>query len=659
MHSKNQRRHGSPSSSRAPLVPMKAKMSLSQSEVEPLPFRVPRDYPHSRFSKAPLAVYPPKGGRTKACVSLPVVTLEKMPCFSRSEGAHVKVNSSSSTSSSSSSSSSLSVPSSSPASSSTSASLNSTLPSPASHKNQEKLLNGRGPVTPRSTTPPLLIDRRPSPSRSPLDKRPAPSPSAQDRRPAASPSPSSADRRTGVPPSPSDRKHPNGAKGNRHRRVSGRVFDPNKHCGVLDPESKRPCTRSLTCKTHSLTHRRAVPGRKKDFDILLAEHKGRAKEKEAGQKRDTAGSQSAQSAQSLDTSSSNVPSSCHNGKTTPTLKLRLANAHINRGSGGGGAVVLSSTPVPVPAPDPVLPSWQKCGGDVRVSSDEGEAELPEDTEKPSCHYSPYHPRPISCCAFRSRLMGRGHYVFDRRWDRMRLALHCMVEKHVNAQMWRKVPLVADSVVSSSPSPSEASPLSSPSLSTLAPALPDGVSMVSYSTPFSHNGAGVFCIRDPEPSPKLPQTKAAKPARTSGEGVAVKRRKPPPISDTAAYRKNGNGYHPPPGPAHISNGTAALSVRAKPRTGGPGPRDSDRYPSVELSLPQALTGDHGGVSSHSPLPCSSAEARKRKTSSSGDRPGKITKTTALDGIFRKSSAGLLSSVAEASQSALSRLPKVHH
>lgn len=30
--------------------------------------------------------------------------------------------------------------------------------------------------------------------------------------------------------------------------ILGRVYDPNKHCGVLDPESERPCTRSLTCK---------------------------------------------------------------------------------------------------------------------------------------------------------------------------------------------------------------------------------------------------------------------------------------------------------------------------------------------------------------------------------------------------------------------------
>uniref|UniRef100_A0A3B1K0K3 Ataxin 7-like 1 n=1 Tax=Astyanax mexicanus TaxID=7994 RepID=A0A3B1K0K3_ASTMX len=409
MHSKNnQRRQGSPGGSGAPLVQMKGK--VSQAEVEPLQFRVPREFPHSRFSRAPLAVYPPKGGRTKACVSLPVVSLEKMPCFTRSEGAPVKVTSTTST---------LSVPSStssSVSSSTTSSPLKPALTSPASQKNQEKLLNGRGPVTPRSTqrstqrstTPPQLIDRRPSPSRSPLDKHttqspsPSPSPSSSSHKPSSSPSPSTPDRRPGVPPSPSDRKQPNGAKASRHRKVSaqlqpvhqrkGRVFDPNKHCGVLDPESQRPCTRSLTCKTHSLAHRRAVPGRKRVFDILLAEHKGRANEKEAGQKKETASGQSAQCTSSPDTSSS-LSTGCNNGKATPTLKLRLAKAHTNRGSGGGGAVVLSSTPVPVPVPDPVLPGWLTLGGESPVSSDEGEAELPE--EKPAYYHTPSHPQPIS------------------------------------------------------------------------------------------------------------------------------------------------------------------------------------------------------------------------------------------------------------------------
>lgn len=52
-----------------------------------------------------------------------------------------------------------------------------------------------------------------------------------------------------------------------------REYDPNKHCGVCLPDMERPCTRSLTCKTHSLTLRRAVQGRVKNFDELLSEHR--------------------------------------------------------------------------------------------------------------------------------------------------------------------------------------------------------------------------------------------------------------------------------------------------------------------------------------------------------------------------------------------------
>lgn len=595
MHSKNQRRHCSPSGSRTPLVPVKAKLTVSQSDGEPLAFRVPRDYPHSRFSRAPLAVYPPKGARAKACVSLPVVSLEKMPCFSRSEGSNIKVNSTSASPVSSLSSTS-SSPSSTP--------LKSSLTSPASQKSQEKLLNGRGPVTPRSVTPPSMIDRRPSPSRSPLEKRPAPSPSPLDKRPASSTSPSLLDRRTIVLPSSPDKTLQNGAKGGKHRRVSGRVFDPDKHCGVLDPETKRPCTRSLTCKTHSLTHRRAVPGRRKEFDILLAEHKGRAKEKETGQKKDVqVGSQSVQVAPTHDATPS-LSTSCTNGKTTPTLKLRMANSHSHKVCGGGGAVVLSSAPAPPPPES--APGWQKPSADTRLSSDEGEIEPSEESEKLLYHYSPNHPQAISCCAFSSRLMGRGHYVFDRRWDRVRLALHCMVEKHVNSLMWRKVPLAVESA-------SEVSPLSSAFLS--APL--DGVSMLS----FSHNGAGVFCIRDPEPRPRQQRNKPAKNQKASAE--------------TPKKRKNGNSYD---FPAHISNGTAALSSRAK------------------------RVQDPAGVPSLSVLSFGGSEGRKRKSSGSSTgsgKPSKTTKSTALDGIFRKSSNALLAAVAETPQNTLSRQPRAPH
>ena len=70
-------------------------------------------------------------------------------------------------------------------------------------------------------------------------------------------------------------------KSTNHRKLlpcKDRLYDPNKHCGVSIPDSDKPCTRSLTCKTHSLTLRRAVQGRNKNFDELLAEHR---EEKEA------------------------------------------------------------------------------------------------------------------------------------------------------------------------------------------------------------------------------------------------------------------------------------------------------------------------------------------------------------------------------------------
>ena len=52
-----------------------------------------------------------------------------------------------------------------------------------------------------------------------------------------------------------------------------------RHCGVWDAEAKRNCTRSLTCKSHSVYLKRKVPQRTGPFDDLLAAHKA-AKEAE-------------------------------------------------------------------------------------------------------------------------------------------------------------------------------------------------------------------------------------------------------------------------------------------------------------------------------------------------------------------------------------------
>lgn len=55
--------------------------------------------------------------------------------------------------------------------------------------------------------------------------------------------------------------------------LKDRKYDADKHCGVQVSPNLSPCTRSLTCKTHSLTLRRSVPGRRDSFDNLLNEHR--------------------------------------------------------------------------------------------------------------------------------------------------------------------------------------------------------------------------------------------------------------------------------------------------------------------------------------------------------------------------------------------------
>ena len=52
------------------------------------------------------------------------------------------------------------------------------------------------------------------------------------------------------------------------------ALDFDRHCGVVASNGV-PCTRSLTCKSHSISSKRAVPGRTKSYDELLASHLGR------------------------------------------------------------------------------------------------------------------------------------------------------------------------------------------------------------------------------------------------------------------------------------------------------------------------------------------------------------------------------------------------
>uniref|UniRef100_A0A7N5K4U0 Ataxin 7 like 1 n=1 Tax=Ailuropoda melanoleuca TaxID=9646 RepID=A0A7N5K4U0_AILME len=538
---KEERRHGSmcrpspspaspPSHSRTSLVQVKTKACLSgqnSASSTSKPFKTPKDNLLTSSSKQH-TVFSAKGSRDKPCVPVPVVSLEKIPNLVKADGANVKMNSATTTAVTCSTSS---------CAVSTPPLIKPVLMSKSVPPSPEKILNGKGIV---STT--------------------------------------------------IDKKHQNGTKNNNkpYRRLSEREFDPNKHCGVLDPETKKPCTRSLTCKTHSLSHRRAVPGRKKQFDLLLAEHKAKSREKEVKDKehlltsaREVLPNQPGPAQDCLPGPSG---SSGPEPKVASPAKSRPPNSVLPRPSSANSISSSTSSNHSGYTPEPPLPP---AGSDLtsRLSSDEGEMDGADEPEKLDCHFSTHHPRPLAFCSFGSRLMGRGYYVFDRRWDRFRFALNSMVEKHLNSQMWKKIPPAADSPMPSpaahitTPVPASVSqPFNNPSAVYLpsAPissrltssyimtsamlsnaafvASPDPSALMSHTTAFPHVAATLSIMDStfkapsavspipaviPSPSHKPSKTKTSKSSKVkdlsarSDESPSNKKRKPQPSTSSSS------------------------------------------------------------------------------------------------------------------------------
>ncbi|PIO31426.1 hypothetical protein AB205_0092700, partial [Aquarana catesbeiana] len=165
-------------------------------------------------------------------------------------------------------------------------------------------------------------------------------------------------------------------------------------------------------------YRRAVQGRKKGFDVLLAEHKNKTREKE--QLRHAEQQQQQTSAlrepHPSPSKSSQEPHQNSHGHSTPEVKPSVPSkakphnpslprplsypAQHSGNAPNGSPSVHESQPV-VPAAEPTS----------RLSSDEGEGdEKEEPAEKLDCHYSDHHPRPaalyfnVGCKNARSCLM---------------------------------------------------------------------------------------------------------------------------------------------------------------------------------------------------------------------------------------------------------------
>ncbi|XP_020140266.2 ataxin-7 [Microcebus murinus] len=308
----------------------------------------------------------------------------------------------------------------------------------------------------------------------------------------------------GLPAPPALEKKSEDSSNNRkflNKRLSEREFDPDIHCGVIDLDTKKPCTRSLTCKTHSLTQRRAVQGRRKRFDVLLAEHKNKTREKELIRHLDSQQlPQPLRDPHPAPPRPSQEPHPNPHGVTPAESKPFIASKpkphtpSLPRPPGcpapqGGSAPV---DPPPVhESPHPPLPATEPAS---RLSSEEGEGDDKEESvEKLDCHYSGHHPQPASFCTFGSRQIGRGYYVFDSRWNRLRCALNLMVEKHLNAQLWKKIPPMpstAPPVSTRAPHRANAAPPSQCGLSCLAAATASASPVLLSPTCVSPNGKSV-------------------------------------------------------------------------------------------------------------------------------------------------------------------------
>ncbi|XP_019736881.1 ataxin-7 isoform X2 [Hippocampus comes] len=379
-----------------------------------------------------------------------------------------------------------------------------------------------------------------------------------------------------------DGSNSSSASSRRHlnKKVTEREFNPDIHCGVVDVTARKTCTRSLTCKTHSLSQRRAVPGRRKRFDTLLAEHKNRTKERE----RELHQTHSQQPpplrdphpSLHLPTSYDVHPVAHGNGPAPEATKIlpsnkpkfvipglpRLNNIH-GPGTPADPAIVHESPHHPQSTPD----------GLSRASSDEGEnEEREENAEKMHCHYSGYHPRPVAYCNFGSRLFGRGCYSFDRRWDRMRYVLSAMMDKHVNSQMWKKIPLALENSASFAPPhrTSTNSPSSTPSSGFLCP--PATMPQTPYSQSFEGKpvlsyGTTLNARSSPQGGPEHPAYGTTQARQVSSSPQMPSAHLSSSTSPLAPSLASGRALKSRPSSSSSSSTTKSLSVRPKEISAG--------------------------------------------------------------------------------------------
>nr|XP_057934904.1 ataxin-7-like protein 2a [Doryrhamphus excisus] len=213
-----------------------------------------------------------------------------------------------------------------------------------------------------------------------------------------------------------------------NKMASKRECDLDKHCGVLDPDRKKVCTRLLTCNIHSIHQRRKVLGRSKNFDQLVAELKTKVREKGA-QLLEGGGSSSGRSPS---------PEAPKEQAGAPHCRRPLASLPaFSRSTGVSDNTAEDDRQMQdegnLRASSPLVHGT--------ISSDESDADGSEEPIEFSS--SAAHPRPLAMCSFGGSMLGHGIYTFDRRLHHLRSAFSSMLEQHISAHLWKKIPQATD------------------------------------------------------------------------------------------------------------------------------------------------------------------------------------------------------------------------
>ncbi|GFO45000.1 ataxin-7-like protein 1 [Plakobranchus ocellatus] len=265
-----------------------------------------------------------------------------------------------------------------------------------------------------------------------------------------------------------------GAKGSKDHKekknlpCKDREYDANKHCGVTVSETGKQCTRSLTCKTHALSLRRAVTGRSKSFDDLLKEHKAANDAYKA--------KASSQAAAAVAMSGAGLPGSSPkrvlispgimNSSLSALKQHPIAPAQKDGKLAPPGSAVstlqakipLSTVPTTTTKPrnmfqrfssSAILPPVITVKEDLSVKQEPTRrpSQTPTSTEsaiadsqdtKPDPSYLPHHPKPMATCQFGGRLNDRGSLLFSRKMDYVRAAFLSALERQLNPPPHKKL-----------------------------------------------------------------------------------------------------------------------------------------------------------------------------------------------------------------------------